>query len=82
MDEPRRATAGQRVQALGDVFVMTTTKARDPGEHSASEFDEGRAHSVAPVRTGLRPPGHLWRWELERCTTRYPRHPHLPTGPT
>ena len=29
------------------------------------EFEEGRRIAWTPAERGKRPPGHLWRWELE-----------------
>ena len=29
------------------------------------EFEEGRRIAWRPSEPGKRPPGHLWRWELE-----------------
>jgi hypothetical protein len=29
------------------------------------EFEEGRRIAWRPAEPGKRPPGHLWRWELE-----------------
>jgi hypothetical protein len=29
------------------------------------EFDEARRIAWTPAEPGQRPPGHLWRWELE-----------------
>jgi len=29
------------------------------------EFDEGRRIAWTPAEPGKKPPGHLWRWELE-----------------
>jgi hypothetical protein len=38
-------------------------------ENHVVEFEEGRRIAWRPAEPGQRPPGHLWRWELE------------PTGP-
>jgi hypothetical protein len=34
-------------------------------ENHVVEFDEGRRIAWMPAEPGQRPPGHLWRWELE-----------------
>ena len=58
------AAPGQRVHAVGDVFVMMTTKG-SVRENHVVEFDEGRLIAWTPAEPGQPPPGHLWRWELE-----------------
>lgn len=58
------AAAGQRAQAVGDVFVMTLTTGADRENHIV-EFEEGRLIAWLPSEVGKRPPGHLWRWELQ-----------------
>ncbi len=62
-DNLSRAEPGQRVRAVGDVFVMTTTKARERHNHVV-EFEEGRRIAWCPAEPGGEPLGHLWRWEL------------------
>ncbi|GAB3135100.1 SRPBCC family protein [Tsukamurella serpentis] len=58
------AAGGQRVRAAGDVFRthLTSDKVR---ENQVTEFTEGRLIAWLPAPVGERPPGHLWRWELE-----------------
>ena len=34
-------------------------------ENHVVEFEEGRRMAWTPAEVGKRPPGHLWRWELE-----------------
>lgn len=34
-------------------------------ENHVVEFDEGRRVAWKPAEPGQKPPGHLWRWELE-----------------
>ena len=34
-------------------------------ENHVVEFEEGRRIAWRPSESGRRPPGHLWRWELE-----------------
>jgi len=63
-DNLRRADAGQRVRAVGDVFTMTLRRG-GVRENQIVEFDEGRRIAWRPNVPGRRPPGHLWRWELE-----------------
>ncbi|MHA7666116.1 SRPBCC family protein [Mycolicibacterium sp. HS_4_1] len=58
------AAAGQRVRAVGDVFVMGLTLGAQRENHVV-EFDEGRRIAWKPSEPGLPQPGHLWRWELE-----------------
>ncbi len=59
-----QAPAGQRVRRAGEVFTMTTTKGALRENHVV-EFEEGRRIAWMPAEAGNRPPGHLWRWELE-----------------
>ena len=63
-DNLASAAAGQRVRAEGDMFTMTLTKG-DVRENHVVEFAEGRLIAWLPSEPGKRPPGHLWRWELE-----------------
>jgi uncharacterized protein YndB with AHSA1/START domain len=58
------APAGQRVRQAGDVFTMTLTRGAIRENHVV-EFEEGRRIAWRPAEPGQRPPGHLWRWELE-----------------
>jgi uncharacterized protein YndB with AHSA1/START domain len=63
-DNLAEAPAGQRVHHAGAVFTMTTTKGAIRENHVV-EFEEGRRIAWRPAEIGKRPPGHLWRWELE-----------------
>lgn len=63
-DNLAHARPGQRVTAVGDVFVMTLTMGTDRENH-VEEFEEGRRIAWRPAEPGSAPPGHLWRWELE-----------------
>jgi uncharacterized protein YndB with AHSA1/START domain len=63
-DNLSRAEPGQRVQAVGDVFLMTNTSGKVRENHVV-EFEEGRRIAWRPAEPGGVPPGHLWRWELE-----------------
>jgi uncharacterized protein YndB with AHSA1/START domain len=58
------AAEGQRVRAVGDVFTMTLTMG-SVRENHVVEFDEGRLIAWRPSEPGKKPPGHLWRWQLE-----------------
>ena len=58
------APAGQRVRRVGEVFTMILTKGAIRENHVV-EFAEGRLIAWMPAEAGKRPPGHLWRWELE-----------------
>ena len=63
-DNLSMAGPGQRVRAVGDVFTMTLTGGQVRENHVV-EFEEGRLIAWNPSEVGKRPPGHLWRWELE-----------------
>jgi uncharacterized protein YndB with AHSA1/START domain len=63
-DNLATAPAGQRVRRVGDVFTMTLTRG-NVRENHVVEFEEGRRLAWTPAEPGKRPPGHLWRWELE-----------------
>lgn len=63
-DNLAEAADGQRVRAVGDVFVMVLTKG-SVRENHVVEFEEGRLVAWRPSEPGQRPPGHLWRWVLE-----------------
>ena len=64
-DNLASAPAGQRVRRTGDVFTMTLTHDGSIRENHVTEFEEGRRIAWRPAESGQRPPGHLWRWELE-----------------
>jgi uncharacterized protein YndB with AHSA1/START domain len=59
------APAGQRVRHADQMFTMTLTRNGAIRENHVVEFEEGRRIAWMPAETGKRPPGHLWRWELE-----------------
>ncbi len=59
-----RAADGQRVRAVGDVFVTTLTNGGDRENHVV-DFVEGQRIAWNPSEPGSRPPGHRWAWELE-----------------
>jgi uncharacterized protein YndB with AHSA1/START domain len=58
------ATGGRRVREVGEVFSMATTRGNIRENHVV-EFEEGRRIAWKPAEPGQKPPGHLWRWELE-----------------
>lgn len=64
MDNLVEAAPGQRVHAVGDVFVMRIHLGSDR-HNRVVEFEEGRRIAWLPSEPGGVPPGHLWRWELE-----------------
>jgi uncharacterized protein YndB with AHSA1/START domain len=63
-DNLATAPAGQRVRHVGEVFVMTLTNGAVRENHVV-EFEEGRRMAWTPAEPGKKPPGHLWRWDLE-----------------
>ena len=64
-DNLAQAPAGQRVRRAGEVFTMTLTHDGAIRENHVVEFEEGRRIAWRPAEAGKRPPGHLWRWELD-----------------
>jgi uncharacterized protein YndB with AHSA1/START domain len=58
------AEPGQRVHAVGDVFVTVLAGGSVRHNHVV-EFAEGRLIAWRPSEPDTAPPGHLWRWELE-----------------
>ena len=62
-DNLANAAAGQRITALGDVFVVTLSRGSIRENHVV-EFDEGRRIAWMPAEPGTPPIGHLWRWEF------------------
>ena len=63
-DNLAEAAPGQRVRRVGDVFTTTLTLASIRENHVV-EFEEARRIAWLPAESGRRPPGQLWRWELE-----------------
>jgi hypothetical protein len=63
-DNLARVEGGQRVRALGDIFVMTLAGG-GVRENHVVDFDEGRRIAWRPAEPGREPPGHIWKWELE-----------------
>jgi uncharacterized protein YndB with AHSA1/START domain len=62
-DNLAHAEPGQRVHAVGDVFVMMLTKG-EARPNNVIEFEEGRRIAWNPAPVGGVVPGHIWRWEL------------------
>ena len=71
-DNLAEAPAGQRVRRAGDVFTMRLTKGAIRENHVV-EFAEGRRIAWRPAEPGRKPPGHLWRWELEPAGSSHTR---------
>lgn len=63
-DNLAAAAPGQRIHAVGDVFVTSLTNGTDRDNHVV-EFDEGRCVAWLPAESGKPTIGQLWRWELE-----------------
>ncbi|MEJ2860687.1 SRPBCC family protein [Actinomycetospora flava] len=64
-DNLAASAGGQRVRAVGDVFVTRLTMGEERENHVV-EFTEGRLLAWTPSDPGrVPPPGHLWRWELQ-----------------
>jgi uncharacterized protein YndB with AHSA1/START domain len=59
-----KAEPGQRIRSVGDVFLMTLSS-DSVRENHVVDFVEARRVAWNPSEVGQRPPGHLWRWELE-----------------
>src|ERR1700722_11812676 len=74
-DNLARAAEGQRVRGTGEVFAMELTRGAIRENHVV-EFEEGRRIAWRPAEPGRRPPGHLWRWELEPAGTAGQRGTH------
>jgi uncharacterized protein YndB with AHSA1/START domain len=74
-DNLAEAPAGQRVRAVGDAFLMTTTTG-NVRENHVVEFDEGRRIAWRPSEPGQPAPGHLWRWALEPIDAAHTRVTH------
>ena len=66
-DNLAEAAPGQRVRAVGDLFLMTLTS-ESVRENHVVEFAEGRLIAWCPSEVGRERPGHRWRWELTPLT--------------
>ena len=60
-DNLAEAAPGQRVRAVGDVFVMTNRNGGVRDNHVVA-FAEGREIAWRPAPHGEQPPGHRWGW--------------------
>ncbi|MGB8404965.1 MAG: SRPBCC family protein [Mycobacterium sp.] len=74
-DNLAQAPEGQRVTAVGDVFVMGLTLGTSRDNHVV-EFDEGKLIAWKPSEPGQPQPGHLWRWVLEPIDDGHTRVTH------
>jgi uncharacterized protein YndB with AHSA1/START domain len=74
-DNLSEAPSGQRVRAVGAVFLMTTTTGKVRENHVV-EFVEGRRIAWRPSEPGRPAPGHLWRWVLEPIDASHTRVTH------
>jgi uncharacterized protein YndB with AHSA1/START domain len=63
-DNLAAAEPGQRVRKSGEVFTMTLTEGSQRQNH-VIEFAEASVIAWMPSEVGRRPPGHVWRWELQ-----------------
>jgi uncharacterized protein YndB with AHSA1/START domain len=74
-DNLAEAAPGQRIRTVGEVFVMTTTTG-NVRENHVVEFGEGSRVAWRPAEPGQKPPGHLWRWELDPIDSSHTRVTH------
>jgi uncharacterized protein YndB with AHSA1/START domain len=74
-DNLAEAPSGQRVRAVGEVFTMDLTMGAARENHVV-EFEEGRLIAWRPSEPGAKPPGHLWRWQLEPIDDTHTRVTH------
>ncbi|MGO1227917.1 MAG: SRPBCC family protein [Brachybacterium sp.] len=63
-DNLAEAAPGQRVHAVGELFVMTNKNGGVRDNHIVA-FAEGREIAWRPAPHGEQPAGHQWGWELE-----------------
>ncbi|NDK31153.1 SRPBCC family protein [Nesterenkonia haasae] len=63
-DNVGAAEPGQRVSAVGDVFIVRLTNGKVRDNHVV-EFTPDRLIAWKPATEGQEPAGHLWRWELD-----------------
>jgi uncharacterized protein YndB with AHSA1/START domain len=75
-DNLAEAVGGQRVRAVGDVFLMTLTGGAIRENH-VIEFEEGRRIAWKPAEPGREPPGHVWAWTLEPIDSSRTRVTHV-----
>jgi uncharacterized protein YndB with AHSA1/START domain len=74
-DNLAEAADGQRVHAVGDVFLMSIAQGATRENHVV-EFEEGRRIAWRPSEPAAPPPGHLWRWELSPLDDAHTRVTH------
>ncbi|MGH9207883.1 MAG: SRPBCC family protein [Acidimicrobiales bacterium] len=74
-DNLAEAEPGQRVRNVGEGVIMTLTLGIVRENHIV-EFEEARRIAWLPSEPGERPPGHLWRWELEPIDETHTRVTH------
>jgi uncharacterized protein YndB with AHSA1/START domain len=74
-DNLSEAPSGQRVHAVGDVFIMTLT-AGSVRQNHVVEFVEQRRIAWRPSEPGQPAAGHLWRWILEPIDASHTRVTH------
>ena len=63
-DNLAEAAPGQRVHAVGDMFVMTNRNGGVRDNHIVA-FTEGREIAWTPAPHGEEAPGHRWGWVLD-----------------
>ena len=63
-DNVAEVVRGDRVLAVGEVFVMRVTNGKVRDNHVVA-FEEGRLIAWRPASEGKDPAGHEWRWEVE-----------------
>ena len=63
-DNLAEAPGGQRIRAIGAMFIMTLSGG-GVRENHVVDFEEGRRIAWRPAEPGQEPPGHLWAWELK-----------------
>lgn len=63
-DNVASAAQGQRVRAVGEVFVTRLTGG-EVRENHVVDFAEGRRIAWRPAEPGREPPGHEWAYALE-----------------
>lgn len=76
-DNLAEAAPGQRVRAVGDVFVMTLTKDGAVRDNHIVAFTEGREIAWRPAPQGEQPAGHQWGWQLEPLAESRTRVTHI-----
>ncbi|BCJ33793.1 hypothetical protein Athai_12960 [Actinocatenispora thailandica] len=75
-DNLASAPSGQRVRSVGTMFTAVLTHSGSVRENHVVEFEECRRIAWRPAEPGRKPPGHLWRWELEPIDAAHTRVTH------